>query len=93
MIELMNRFLRAIGALGLALVAVRGVQGRAAAPTIASVSPASAYNYAAVTITITGIGFQSGATVKLGPDALAATFVNTITPRRSRRNCSPGPTT
>jgi hypothetical protein len=74
----MKPILRVIGAVVLALVAVRGVRGQAA-PAITSVSPASAYNYAPTAITITGTGFQSGATVKLGADTLTAGFVSSTT--------------
>jgi hypothetical protein len=65
----MKKVLRVVGAVGLAFMAVCVLHGQVA-PTIMSVSPASAYNYASTTITISGTGFQSGAIVTLGTNAL-----------------------
>ena len=75
-------------------MAVRGVHGQAA-PTITSVSPSSAYNYAPVTITITGTGFQSGATVLLADEySLPVTSVTagTVTPFLSTARDRTSPT-
>jgi hypothetical protein len=47
-----------------------------AAPAIASVSPVSGTNAGGTTITISGSGFQSGATVRIG--GLPATNVNVV---------------
>src|ERR1051326_871383 len=75
----MNKVLRVAGACGVAFLRVHAVQGQMA-PTITSVSPASAYNYAPVTITITGTAIQSGATIKLGRTTLSpVTFINSTT--------------
>ena len=74
----MRKVLVAVGVVGFAWFATQVVRGQTG-PSVTSVFPTSAYNYAPTTITITGSGFQSGSTIKLGTDALAVTFVNSTT--------------
>lgn len=51
----------------------------AAAPTVASVTPSTATVLGAVTVTITGTGFRTGATVRFGANAGTAVTVNSPT--------------